>query len=118
MNRESQIKLFVTIDEKKLPVKIEWEADDAGFPGKKESRTLMLSLWDKNEKMTYSIDLWTKDMTIEDMQIHFHQMLLKMADTFDRSTNNPEAANMIKNFSQDFALKVGIKNLPDEKSNH
>ena len=116
--KESQIKLFVTVDEKKLPVKIEWEADEAGFPGKKESSTLMLSLWDKKERMTYSIDLWTKEMIVEDMQIHFHQMLLKMADTFNRSTNNPDIANMIKKFSQDFAYKVGIKNIPDENSNH
>jgi gliding motility-associated protein GldC len=118
MFKESQIKLLVTVDEKKLPVKIEWEADDAGFPGRKESNTMMLSLWDKKEKMTYSIDLWTKEMTVEDMQIHFHQMLLKMSDTFNRSTNNLDVANMIKKFSQDFALKVGIKNVPDEKSNH
>lgn len=118
MHKESQIKLFVTTDEKKLPVKIEWEADDAGFSGRKESNTMMLSLWDKNEKMTYSIDLWTKDMTVEDMQIHFHQMLLKMADTFSRSTNNPDVANMIKKFTQDFALRVGIKNLPDENTQH
>ena len=108
--KESQIKLFVTVDEKKLPVKIEWEADDAGFPGKKESSTLMLSLWDKKEKMTYSIDLWTKDMIVEDMQIHFHQILLKMADTFNRSTNNTEVANLIRNFSSDFAKKTGINN--------
>jgi gliding motility-associated protein GldC len=118
MFKESQIKLIVTVDEKKLPIKIEWSADDAGFLGRKESDTMMLSLWDKNEKMTYSIDLWTKDMTVEDMQIHFHQMLLKMADTFNRSTNNPDVANMIKKFSQDFAKKVGIKNLPDENRQH
>ncbi len=113
MNTKSQIKLYITLDDKKLPEKIEWEADDAEFEGKKESQTMMLSLWDKKEKMTYSIDLWTKDMTIEDMQIHFHQILLKMADTFSRSTNNTEVANIIKNFSQDFGKKIGIKNIPD-----
>ena len=110
MMKESQIKLFVTVDEKKIPVKIEWEADEAGFAGKKESSTIMLSLWDKKDKMTYSIDLWTKDMIVEDMQIHFHQILLKMADTFNRSTNNTEVANLIRNFSSDFAKKTGINN--------
>ena len=118
MITESKIKLYGSVDEKKLPVKIEWEADDAGFPGRKEASTIMLSLWDKNEKMTYSIDLWTKDMTIENMQIHFHQLLLKMADTFKRSTNNTEASSMIIKFSQDFAQKIGIKNISDETTNH
>jgi len=110
MSTKSQIKLYITLDDKKLPEKIEWEADDAEFEGKKESQTMMLSLWDKKEKMTYSIDLWTKDMTIEDMQIHFHQILLKFVDTYHRSTNNTEVANLIRSFSSDFAKKTGINN--------
>ena len=110
MNKESQIKLYITLDKDRLPEKIEWEADDAEFEGKKESQTMLLSLWDKKEKMTYSIDLWTKDMTVEDMEAHFHQMFLKMADTFERSTQNSEAALLMKNFCSDFAKQTGIKN--------
>ena len=109
MIKESQIKLFITLDEKKMPVKIEWEADDTGFTGRKESQTVMLSLWDKNEKLTYSIDLWTKEMTVEDMQIHFHQMFLKMADTFQWAAQNSAAAEIIRKFSSDFAKQVGLK---------
>ncbi|MGB5289008.1 MAG: gliding motility protein GldC [Ignavibacteriaceae bacterium] len=109
MLKESKIKLFITLDEKKMPIKIEWEADDAGFSGKKESQTLMLSLWDKKEKMTYSIDLWTKEMTVPDMKVHFHQIFLKMADTFDRATQGSNAAEMIRNFSLEFAKRTGIK---------
>lgn len=109
MSQESQIKLFITLDEKKMPEKIEWEANDADFRGKKEAQTMMLSLWDKNEKMTYSIDLWTKEMTVPDMQIHFHQVLLKMADTFQHATRNSDAADLIRKFSSDFAEKVQIK---------
>jgi len=110
---ESQISLFITLDNKKLAEKIEWRADESGFKGRKESQTIMLSLWDKKEKMTYSIDLWTKDMDIEDMQIHFHQMFLKMADTFERATQNSEVANMIRDFSSDFAKRTKIKNNPE-----
>lgn len=111
MKKESQIKLFITLDEKKMPEKIEWSADDAGFAGRKESQTMMLSLWDKTEKMTYSIDLWTKEMTVEDMQIHFYQVFLKMADTFERATRNSDAANMIRKFSSEFDETNRIKNI-------
>jgi len=112
MSNESQINLFITLDDKKLAEKIEWRADEAGFNGKKETQTIMLSLWDKKEKMIYSIDLWTKDMNIEDIKIHFHQMFLKMADTFERATKNSDVAEMIRNFSSDFAKRTGIKNIP------
>jgi gliding motility-associated protein GldC len=92
-----------------MPDKIEWQADDAQFSGRKESKTMMLSLWDKKENVTFSIDLWTKEMTVNEMQLHFHQMLVKMADTFQRATNNSEAAGMIRKFSSDFALKIKLK---------
>ena len=112
MPKESKIKLFITLDEKKMPEKIVWEADDAGFMGKKESQTMMLSLWDKKEKMTYSIDLWTKEMTVPDMQIHFHQVFLKMADTFERATQSSDVADVIRAFSSEFAKRTGMKDFP------
>lgn len=108
MPKESKIKLLVTLDDNKMPEKIEWEADDAGFSGKKESQTLILSLWDKKEKMTYSIDIWTKEMTVEDMRIHFYQVFLKMAETFERATQNSDVAEVIRDFSSDFAKRTGI----------
>lgn len=108
MSKSSQINLFIRLDDKKMPDKIEWEADDAEFRGRKESKTIMLSLWDKNEKVTFSIDLWTKEMTVNEMQIHFYQIFLKMADTIQRATNNIETAGMIREFASNFAERTGI----------
>ena len=48
-------------------------------------------------------------MTVGEMNNHFHQIFLKMADTFERSTQNREAANMIRDFSSDFAKNVELK---------
>jgi gliding motility-associated protein GldC len=93
---------------KKMPEKIEWEADDSQFSGRKETKTMMLLLWDKKESVTLSVDLWTKEMTVNEMKFHFYQMLLKMADTFQRATNQVETADMIRDFSSDFARRTGI----------
>jgi len=103
MTKKSEIKIFVGLDDQKMPVKIEWEADDADFKGTKPAKTLMLSLWDE------SIDLWTKEMTVGEMNVHYHQMLLKMADTFERATRNTEAANLLRDFSSEFAKKLELK---------
>jgi gliding motility-associated protein GldC len=108
MSKSSQIKLFITLDDKKMPEKIEWESDDVNFSDRKEAKTMMLSLWDKNENVTLSIDLWTKEMTINEMQIHYHQIFLKMADTIQRSTNKSETAGMIREFANNFAKLTGI----------
>ena len=109
MNKKSEIKIFVELDDQKMPVNIEWEATDAGFDGKKPAKTLMLSLWDEKENVTLGIDLWTKEMTVEEMSLHYHQMLFKMADTFERATLNTEVANILRDFSSEFAKQLKLK---------
>ena len=109
MNKKSQIRIFVELDDKKMPLTIDWEATDAGFDGKKSAKTLMLSFWDAKENVTLGIDLWTKEMTVEEMSWHYHQILYKMADTFEKATQNSEAANLLRNFSSDFAKTLKLK---------
>lgn len=116
MNKNSEINLFVELDEKKVPVKIEWSATDSGFEGKRECNSMMLSLWDKKENETMGIDLWTKEMMVEDMNVYFHQTFLKMADTYRRATKNEAIAVMIEDFSAQFASKLEL-NKKIDKSN-
>ncbi len=110
MPKTSEIKITVELADNKMPTIIEWEATDAGFNGKKSAKTLMLSLWDEKENVTLGIDLWTKEMAVTDMNAHYHQIFLKMADTFERATRNSEAANMINDFSSEFGKKLELKN--------
>ncbi|MHB1687201.1 MAG: gliding motility protein GldC [Ignavibacteriaceae bacterium] len=116
MPKLSQINFTVELDDKKMPEKIEWEATDAGFEGKKNCSALMISLWDKDEKSTLGIDLWTKEMLVDDMNIHFYQILTKMADTYLRATQNNDTAKMIEDFAQQFADKLNlIKKIDKER---
>jgi gliding motility-associated protein GldC len=108
MARVSYIKLTVHLDDNRVPEKIEWEATDSGSPGSKEVKSFLLSLWDKNDNSTLGIDLWTKDMLLDDMNIHFHQVFLKMADTYKRATKNNEVSAMINNFASEFAKKLEL----------
>ncbi|HCY75695.1 MAG TPA: gliding motility protein GldC [Ignavibacteriales bacterium] len=108
MSKKSEIKLLIHLDDKKMPEKIEWQADDAGFTGMKEAKTMMLSLWDKEDKVTLGIDLWTNDMLIDDMNLHFYQIILKLGDTYRKSTNNPDAAKMFDDFASQFANKIKL----------
>ena len=109
MPKISEIKLTVYLDDNRVPEKIEWEATEAEFAGKKECKSMMLSLWDKEENVTIGIDLWTKEMTVDEMNIYVHQSLLKMADTYRRATKNSVAADLIENFSAEFAEKLDLK---------
>ncbi len=110
MSKTSKIIFTVQLDEKNLPEKIQWEADDAGFEGKREAKTLFLSLWDKEDSVTMGLDLWTKEMLIEEMNIHYHQIFVKLADSYQRATEDSETSLMIKNFAADFAEKLNLFN--------
>lgn len=108
MSRTSKINFKIQLDDKKMPEKIEWQADDANFTGLKEAKTMMLSLWDKEDKVTLGIDLWTNDMLVDDMNLHFYQMILKLGDTYRKATSNPETAKMFDEFASKFADKVKL----------
>ena len=104
----NKIHLTIDLDDNKVPIRIQWEAPDSGKTEKKDCSSLMLSIWDNKDKVTLGIDLWTKDMMVEDMNVHVHQTLLKMADTYLRATKDSEATKLIEDFSAQFAAKVGI----------
>ena len=108
MPRKSEIKFEIELDDSKMPEKIQWQADDAEFSGLKEAKTMILSLWDKEENITLGIDLWTKEMLVNDMNLHFYQMLLKLGDTYRRATQNSEVAKMFDDFASDFAGKLNL----------
>lgn len=108
MSRTSKINFIIQLDDKKMPEKIEWQADDADFTGMKEAKTMMLSLWDKDDKVTLGIDLWTNDMLIDDMNLHFYQIILKLGDTYRKATSNPETAKMFDEFASQFADKIKL----------
>lgn len=103
--KTSEIKFTVMLDEQNVPSKIYWDADDAEFKGSKEAKAFLISLWDKDENATMGIDLWTKEMLVDDMNKHFHHTFEKLADTYLRSTQNKEGAEMIKKFATEFAKK-------------
>lgn len=108
MPKTSEIKFLVTLDDTKMPKKILWKADDSEFTDFREAKTMMLSLWDKDEKVTLGFDIWTQEMMVQDMNIHFHQTFSKMADTYQRATNNSQISEMIKKFTADFAAKLNL----------
>jgi gliding motility-associated protein GldC len=111
--KQSEIKFTVKLDENNLPETIDWSATDGGE--KSTSKAVMITLWDAKENNTLRIDLWTKDMMVDEMKQFYHQCLLSMADTFDRATGESEMAKEMKNFANNFAEKLELitKNTPN-----
>ena len=103
--KNSTIHLDIRLDEKNIPEKIEWNATDAE-PGNHEATALLLALWDHNQKTGLSIDLWTKDMTIPEMNLFFYQTLATLGETFFRATKNKALSDEINTFAKNFFEKI------------
>ena len=58
---------------------------------------------------TLKIDLWTKDMPVDEMKLFFHQTLVTMSDTFMRATQDEKMTATMKDFCDYFADKLELK---------
>lgn len=105
----SEIKIFVDLDENRVPEKLSWTARDGGVEGE-AAKAVMLSIWDSNAQESMRIDLWTKDMPVDEMKTFFHQTLVSMADTFERATADKKMTETMKDFCDYFAEKLELKN--------
>ncbi|MBX2816936.1 MAG: gliding motility protein GldC [Saprospiraceae bacterium] len=101
----NKIEIEVNLDEKKLPETINWTA--SGSPTA-DAKAMMLAFFDRDTRDTLRIDLWTKDMQVQEMDRFFYQTLRSMADSYLRSTNNKEIANDMRKFVQHFGESTGI----------
>ena len=104
--KKSEIKFTITLDDKKVPEKIEWSAAD--IQEQAATNAIMIALWDAREKNTLRIDLWTKNMMKEEMKKFYHQSLLFMADNFERATGDVEASQAMRNFAQTLGEKMNL----------
>ena len=75
----------------------------------------MLSFWDGADKTSLRIDLWTKEMMIDEMADFFYQSMMSMADSFDRATRQTELVNEMKQFAQEFYKKFQQTQVKENK---
>lgn len=106
--KSKKINIEVLLDEQNVPEEIKWSATDLQAHDEAICRAMLLSLWDHRNKDTLRLDLWTKDMTVDEMKIFFHQTLVTMADTLENSTNDSRISGDMRDFCAYFAEKMEI----------
>ncbi len=104
----SEIKFLVELDENRVPEKLTWTAQEGGVNAE-ETKAVLLSIWDSKAKETLRIDLWTKDMPVDEMKLFFHQTLVAMSETFQRATGDEKMTATMIDFCDYFAEKLELK---------
>jgi gliding motility-associated protein GldC len=107
--KSSEIRIRVGLNEENIPVHLDWKADDNPEQAEAQAcKAMILALFDKENKDTLRIDLWTKDMQIVEMDRFFFQTLKAMADTYFKATQNKKMAADMQRFVQYFGEQTEI----------
>jgi gliding motility-associated protein GldC len=104
----SEIKITVQTDENHVPDTLRWSASDAGIDNQ-EAKAMILSMWDKKTANALRIDLWNKDMQVDEMKQFVHQTMLTLADSFEKATGEDKMALAMRDFCEYFAEKMNLK---------
>ena len=112
--KKSEIKFNIELDDSNIPEKISWEASDSGESDPKPCKSIMLSIWDHQEKNTLKIDLWTKDMQLDEMDAHFFQSCMALAESYQRATKYDFVEEEMQEFCKNLSSKINA--LEKEKS--
>src|ERR1700730_3373762 len=99
---QSTITVNVQLDENRVPETISWKASDTTIQDAQKAKAMMLAFWDGAEKTALRIDLWTKDMMVDEMADFFYQTFMTMAETYQRATHHHELVNDMRQFAKDF----------------
>ena len=76
---------------------------------------MMLAFWDSADKTALRIDLWTKEMMVDEMADFFYQTLMTMAETYQRATQDQTLVNDMKEFARDFYNKFREQQMKSNK---
>src|SRR3954466_6230145 len=104
--KTTEINFKISLDENNLPQKIDWSAPDSGESS--ECKSLMVALWDAKENNTLRIDLWTRDMMVDEMKKFYHQNIMTLTDTYIRATGDTKTADLIKAILNDIGKSNGV----------
>tara|TARA_B100000579_G_scaffold57979_1_gene41545 strand:- start:404 stop:727 length:324 start_codon:yes stop_codon:yes gene_type:complete len=104
---KQNLKFEIELDENHLPLNIIMNSGENNV-NEDRIKALMISAWSAYSKETLRIDLWTKDMPVNDMYIMFHQTMLAMAVSLEKSTGHNKLAGALRDYCHFFAEQTKI----------
>ena len=106
-HRKANIDIQISLNENNIPEQIFWKATDTKN-NQADAQAFFVSFWDSDTKNSFNIDLWTKDMTMEEMKFFIFQNFLKMSNILERSTGDENLVRKTKEFAERFGKMADI----------
>lgn len=107
--KTAEINIKVNLDDNKLPESITWKSTDGENKEEVACKAMMLALWDHQYNNTLRLDLWTKDMPVDEMKRFFYETLMTMGDSFLKATGEKNIVEDLRDYCAHFAEKMELK---------
>lgn len=108
--KKSAITFSIDLDQQNVPDKIMWDATEKPDPGLSETKAISIALWDQTQKNTLRIDLWTKDMPVEEMKRFYIDCIGGMSQSVLSATGDEFMANEINALCERMVKHVQAEN--------
>lgn len=108
--KKSRIIVDVELDKENVPQAIYWDASDKDDEGAQHAKSMSLSIWDHMQKNTLRIDLWTKDMPVDEQKRFYVDCIGGLAQSILNATGDEYMANEMNAMCDKF-----IKHLAEEQ---
>ena len=105
--KKAKINIEIELNENNIAENISWLASDSG-QDYIDSKSMILSMWDGEKKEALSIDIWTKDMTVQEMKFFTFQILLKMNEVIKKSTGDEKLVSEMQKFIKKFGIMMDV----------
>jgi len=101
--KKSKISFDIELDENNIPEKINWSAtDNPSGDHPMDTKSISLALWDSDQLNTLRIDLWTKDMTVDEMKRFYVDCLGGLAQSALNATGDEFMSSEMSNLCEKF----------------
>ena len=104
---DSHITVRVCTDENKVPTAITWSADDSDVANQ-NAKAMSLAMWDEAKGNAVHMDLWTKEMSVEEMRHFVCQTMMTLATTLEKAPNDKAHALAVRSFTEELAKRLGV----------
>ncbi len=103
--KKSEIRFSIALDEQRVPEAISWQATEQGNQIN-FAKAINISLWDREDTGTLKIDLWTKDMPVDEMKHFTIDTIAAMSQSLYTATGDEVMATKMRHLCEELKAHV------------
>ncbi len=114
---KSEINFSIDLDQSRIPEKIFWDATENPNEGINETKAIFISIWDHYHKGLLGINLWTKDMPVDEMGHFAVDIVGNLSQMLKDSTQDPKMISILEDACKQMTQHLKEQEKQDQGKN-